>query len=265
MSRYRFWIIGALTALAVLTLAAPRIRAAYRVHRGREACRQARYDQAAECFRGALELNPGSLEARRLLATAYMNQYVPGGESPENLRLAQAAQDEFRAVLERTPKDETSLLSLGSLYLQQQRFEEAARTYGEVIEVNPRNKEAYYALGLIAWSRFSPAYWSARAALGLMPEDLGPVRDQQVLKQLRREWLPIVDEGLKNLRKAVEIDQEYDDAMRSISLLTRAHAELVDDAAQYNEEIRAADTWASRALEIGKLKAERRQGATQRP
>lgn len=259
LSRYRIWIVGALTALAVLALAAPRIRAAHRVWRGREAFRQARYAQAAECFRGALELNPDSLEARRLLAAAYTNQYVPGGESPENLRLAQAAQDEIRAVLERTPKDDAVLLSLGSLYLKQQRFEEAERMYGEAVEVNPRNKEAYYALGLVAWSRFSPAYWSARAALGLMPEDPAPIRDQDVKKQLGTEWLPIVDEGLKNLHKAVEIDQEYDDAMRSISLLTRARAELVDDAAQYNEEIRDAATWASRALEVGRLKAERRQ------
>src|SRR5207245_4796098 len=76
------------------------------LNQGVQAYKGARYPQAVEFFQRAVELDPNSKTTHLYLATAYMNQYIPGAESPENLRLAEAAHDEFRAVLKLDPKDE---------------------------------------------------------------------------------------------------------------------------------------------------------------
>jgi tetratricopeptide (TPR) repeat protein len=256
--KFWYWSAGIFLVSVVLLLALPGIRSLDQFRRGRAAYNDGQYAAAASYFKAALESNPDSLEARRHLADAYLSQYVPGAESPENLRLAQAAQDEFGAVLKRTPNDEHILLAEASLYLKQQKLEEAARLYGRASELNPSNPEPFYALGLIAWRRFAPASWSARAALGSMPEDAGMIRDLQVRIQLRAEWLPVIDDGLRNLRKAVQIDREHDEAMSCISQLIRGRAEIAGNSSEYGDGIRDAAAWASRAEETRKRKAEGR-------
>ncbi len=37
------------------------------------------------------------------------------------------------------------------------KLDEAAEWYEKLIEVDPKNKEAYYSLGVIAWSKWYPA------------------------------------------------------------------------------------------------------------
>ncbi len=49
---------------------------------------------------------------------------------------------------------------------------------------DPKNKDAYYSLGFIAWSRWYPAYGTARANLGMKQEDPGPIKDKKVKEEL---------------------------------------------------------------------------------
>src|SRR5690348_14377695 len=51
---------------------------------GVQAYRSARYADAVEDFRKAVELDPSNVNAHLYLATAEMNLYVPGYELPEN-------------------------------------------------------------------------------------------------------------------------------------------------------------------------------------
>src|SRR5437879_13542449 len=83
---------------------------------GVQAYKDARYAQAVEFFQKAVELDPNSKTSHLYLATAYMSQYIPGAESPENHRLADSAHDEFRAVLKLDPTDELATASIASLY-----------------------------------------------------------------------------------------------------------------------------------------------------
>ena len=54
-----------------------------------------------------------------------MQQYIPGAESPENMQMAQAANDEFMKVLEQDPKNKVAIASLASLYFNQKKLDEA--------------------------------------------------------------------------------------------------------------------------------------------
>jgi len=51
----------------------------------------------------AKELDPGLMNARLYLATAYASQYIPGAPSEQNVRLGNAAVNEFKEVLQIDP------------------------------------------------------------------------------------------------------------------------------------------------------------------
>jgi tetratricopeptide (TPR) repeat protein len=247
-----------LLACAALTLWAQPPNAEQRMAQGIEAFRNARYAAAAEHFTAVLKLDPGYVDARLYLGTAYMVQYIPGSEDPNNARMAQQAIDEFQQVLDLDPEHEMALSSIASLYLKQKKYDDATEWYEKLTSLDSDNKEAWYTLGVIAWSRLYPPYKAARARLGMKPEDSGPMPDPAVRQEFRQRYSGIAAAGIQNLEKALAIDPEYDDAMSYINLLMRERADWLDTADEYRKEIAAADVWVHKALETRKVKAERR-------
>jgi tetratricopeptide (TPR) repeat protein len=237
------------------------------INKGIAAFRNAKYGDAVELFKQAAALDPENPNARLYLATSYMSQWIPGAESPENLAFASMAKDEFLKVLQKDDKNTTALASLASLAYNQasslppdkkiEKFDEAAAWYKKLIDADPKNKEAYYSLGVIAWAKWYPALMTARAALRMKPEDPGPVKDKKVKDELKAKYSAMVDEGIGNLQKALELDKEYDDAMAYMNLLIRERADLVDNPDEYKKQIEVADSWVQKALDTKKLKAAR--------
>lgn len=118
--------------------------------KGIEAYKSARYQEAAEAFQKAVELNPSGVQPHLYLASAWMVQYIPGGDFPGNLELAGKAEVEFKRALELDPNNETALESLASLSYQRAtgitgveqkmgQLDEAMSWYERVTTVNPRN------------------------------------------------------------------------------------------------------------------------------
>ena len=196
-----------------------------------------------------------------------MVQWIPGAESPENLDFAKKAKDEFMTVLDKDPNDKTALASLAMLAFNQAQslpleeklkmFDEAAKWQHRRIEVDPKEKEAYYTLGVIAYQKWIPFLMSARSDLRMRPEDPGPLKDKKVRETLKSEYGAVVEEGMQNLNKALEIDAEYDDAMAYLNLLTRERADLLDNADDYKQQVEIADGWLQKALDTKKIKAAR--------
>ena len=92
----------------------------------------------------------------------------------------------------------------------------------------------------------------------MKPEDPGPIKDKKVKEELKTQYLGAINEGLKNLERALQLDPEYDDAMAYVNLLTRERADLVDTQEEYKKEIEVADNWIQKALQAKKTKAERK-------
>ena len=95
------------------------------VNRGVQAFKNARYAEAVAAFQKAADVDPSSVVPRLYLATAYMQQYIPGAASAENAALAQQAETEFRAVLNLDVNNKVALSSLGSLNLNQKKWDDA--------------------------------------------------------------------------------------------------------------------------------------------
>lgn len=268
MRKVTFFTAAVLAASFLLvSTGCDKLKARDHLNQGVRAFTSAKYADAVEHFKQAIALDPEYGMARLYLATAYMSQWIPGAESPENLEFAAKAKEEFLKVLEKDPNDKTALASLASIAYNQasslppdkkiEKFDEATKWHKRLIEVDPKNKEAYYSLGVIAWAKWYPALMTARANLRMRPEDPGPIKDKKVKEELRTHYLAIVDEGIQDLQKALDIDKEYDDAMAYMNLLIRERADLADNSDEYKKQIEVADSWVQKAMDTKKLKASR--------
>jgi tetratricopeptide (TPR) repeat protein len=245
-----------LAVLAVLGTSCQKLQSRDQLNKGVAAFRSAQYPDAVEKFKEAVKLDPTFTTARLYLAMAYLQQYIPGAESPENMQMAQASYDQFMKVMESDPKNTVAMASIASLFLNEKKWTDARQWYDKLTSLDPNNADAYYSLGFIAWSEWYPEYGQARANLNMKQDDAGPFKDKKVREALKAKWDPVIEGGLKALDKALQINPDYDDAMAYENLLVRERADLMDDKAQYEQQIKIADDWVDKNLATKKKKAE---------
>jgi tetratricopeptide (TPR) repeat protein len=184
------------------------------------------------------------------------------------MQLAKEAKEEFQKVLEKNPNDTTALASLASLSYQQaqgmpdleaklKKLDDAKEWYLKLIAADPQNKEGFYSLAVIDWVKWYAAWTKARNELGLKPEEPGPLKDKKVKADLQAQYSAVIDDGMKNLQKALDIDPNYDDAMAYMNLLVREKADLDDTPEQYKTDTDTADKWVQKALDTKKMKAKK--------
>lgn len=250
-------VLFAAVALAVASTGCEKLKARDNLNKGVQAYKNAKYPEAISYFQKAVELDPSFKTTHLYLATAFMTQYIPGAESPENVHLAENAYNEFQNVLKLDPKDELATASIASLFFNQKKLDEAAEWNKKLIAINPQNKDAYYTLGVIAWTQWLVPDREARNKMNMKPEDPGPLKDKKVREELKAKYRPALDEGVANMQKALDIDKEYDEAMAYMNLLIRYRADLDDTAADYQKDVDSADAWVQKALATKKIKAER--------
>ncbi len=253
--------VAAIAALVVLSTGCRQLKARDNLNKGVQAFKGAQYSQAVDFFKIAVDTDPSFSTARLYLATAYMNQWIPGAESPDNDKMVNAAIDQFKKVLEEKPKDEVATASMASIYFQQKKFDEAEEWNKKLIALKPDSKEAYYTLGVIAWTRWIVPDREARNKLGMKPDDPGPIKDAKLRESLKVKYLPLLDQGISDMQKALQIDPEYDDAMAYMNLLIRYRADLVDTPQEYKKQSEIADNWVQKSMETKKLKAEKKAAA----
>ncbi len=248
----------AIAALAVFASGCQKLKARDQLNKGVQAFKNAQYPQAVERFKTAVELDPTFATARLYLATAYMQQYIPGADSPDNVKMAEAANDQFQQVLNQDPKNTLAMASIASLLFNEKKLDEAGQWYQKLIAVDPRNKEAFYTLGVIAWTKALVANGEARAKLGMKPDDPGPLKDKKVRDEVAAKNAAVIDDGIKNLDKSLAIDPEYDDAMAYENLLYRQKADLEDSSEAYKQDIDKANDFFQKTIDTRKIKAERK-------
>lgn len=258
-----------LAGVAVLTMmfgtGCDKLKSRDRINQGIQAYKNAKYQDAIDDFKSAIALDPTNPNAKVYLATAYMAQWIPGAESQENAQLAKAAKDELLDVLKADPKNTVALAYLAQLAYNQAgslqgdakiaKFDEARDWNLKLTQADPKNAQAFYSLGVIAWAKWYPALMKARADLGMKPEDPGPIKDKKVKEELKAKYSATIQEGIDSLKKALDADPQYDDAMAYLNLLIRERADLADSPQEYKQQIEVADQWVQKALDTKKAKA----------
>jgi Tfp pilus assembly protein PilF len=252
-------LAAVLISLPILGTGCQKLQARDHLNKGVNAFKNAQYPEAVEHFKHAVELDPNYPIARLYLATAYMQQYIPGVVSPENDQMANAAESSFKDVLKDDPKNETAIAYLASLYLNEKRWDDANAWYDKLTQANPKSAVGYYSKGFIAWSIWYPADGTARANLGMKLDDPGPIKDKKVREELKSKYSGVISDGLASLDKALQVDPDYDDAMAYENLLIRERADLAENKEDYERDIKTANDWIDKAMEVKKKKNEAKQ------
>lgn len=266
-------LLAAALAATFLLAGCEKLRARDSLNKGVQAFKGAKYADAVQYFKTAVELDPTFPTARLYLATAYRSQYIPGAGSEENNLNAKLAMEEFQKVLDQDPNNVLAIQSIASLHYDMaqgfptreekfKKLDEAKQWNERLIKVKPDSKEAFYTLGVIAWLKTYPVRGEARQKMGMKAEDPGPLKDKapadkKMKAEIKERNLPMVEEGIGYLRKAIEVDKEYDDAYAYLNLLLRERADLADDSAGWKKDSDEADAMVEKALEIKKIKASR--------
>ena len=262
-----------LLTLAVVALAlsssvgCSKLRARDQLNKGVSSYKNAHYEEAINHFQQAVELDPSLLNARMYLATAYAQQYIPAVDSPDNVRMAQQAIEQYQKVLDSNPAREQKVNSakgIAYLYLNMKKFDEAKKFYRMASDVDPNDPEPYYSVGVIDWTASYQPRMEERAKLGMKPEEnLNPKNKDQkkVCQELKQKNMPAISEGIDSLNKAIQLRPDYDDAMAYMNLMYREKADVeCDDLAARAEDLKTADSWVDKTLATKKAKAEKQPG-----
>ncbi|MBI4441982.1 MAG: tetratricopeptide repeat protein [Acidobacteria bacterium] len=247
--------------LGISTAACQKLKARDQLNKGVQAYKAAKYQVAIEYFKTAVDLDPQLLNARLYLATAYANQFVPGSEAEENLKIGEEAIAQFQKVLETDPNNVGSIGGIANLYFQMKRMDDAKEFYRRQISLDPANPEAYYSVGVIDWTLTYQPRMFLKTRLKLRPED--PIKDAKERQALAERNAPLVDEGMQMLNKAIELRPDYDDAMAYLNLLYREKADLAETEEERQEHLKVADMWIDKTMEIKKQKAQKSSSSGQ--
>jgi tetratricopeptide (TPR) repeat protein len=263
-------VLTLLMALAVLlgTVGCNKLKARDQLNKGVQSFKNAKYEEAIEHFKNAVSLDASLLTARLYLGTAYMQQYIPGADTAENNRNADLAIGEFKSVLA-TPNPTReqklhALKSIASLYFNMKDFEKSKEFYRQATQVDPKDPEIYYMLGVINWSDTYKSAAEAKSQIGLKVDDeyRKSKDDQKACENLRTANEPKVKEGLEALDHALQLRPEYEDAMAYMNLLYRRKADLECGNPQARlADLKMADQWSEKTMATRKAKAEKEQEA----
>lgn len=252
------------SAVLMLSTGCNKLRARDQLNKGVQAYKNARFEQAIEHFKNSVDLDPGLETARLYLATAYMGQYVPGVDLPENKRNAELAIEQYQNVLNSNPKQNAAVLSLkglAAIHFNLKEFEKAKEYHRKVLEKDPNDPETYYSIGVIDWTQAYQPRMEARNELGLKQEE--PIKDKKVCEELRAKNEQTVNEGINMLQRALELRQDYDDAMAYLNLMFREKADIAcNDPAQRAIDLKTADEWVEKTMATKRAKAEKQQQAS---
>jgi tetratricopeptide (TPR) repeat protein len=225
---------------------------------GVNAYREADFAEAAFHFRNSAELDPSFVQAHVYLGTALALQYIPGQESPENLRMANQAIAAFEAALKLDAKNATALATIAQIYYELKQFDKAKEFQQRRIDADPANPEPYFWIGVLDWALCFPRQMKLRKELNLdQPQDpqrpgMLPPLPEDARDRLASENGDTVEEGIRDLEKAIELKPDDFDAMAYLNLLYRQKAELevAEDARQ--NDLWIADGWVDKAIAIGR-------------
>src|SRR5437588_304519 len=114
----RLLAVVAIAAAMLFAAGCNKLRAGDELNKGVQSYKNSKYEEAIDHFQQAVSLDPGLLNARLYLATAFAQQYIPGADTPDNNKMAEQAIDQYKEVLKRDPKNINSVKGIAYLYIQ---------------------------------------------------------------------------------------------------------------------------------------------------
>jgi tetratricopeptide (TPR) repeat protein len=253
-------LCGALL-LAAVSCGCSKLKARDQLNKGVVAYRNAQFQPAIMHFKNAVALDPTMLNARLYLATAIFQQYVPGAESPENLKVADQAIGAFQDVLKMDPGNTTAITMIAQIYYNMKKFDKAKEYQQRRLQLEPNNPEPYYWIGVLDWAICYPRAQLVRIDLKINtpkdpahPDVLPPIPKKQAA-ELAEQNRPLIDEGINALNKAIELKPNDFNTMSYLNLMYRQKSEIESEVDAREADLKQAEDWVEKALAVKKAAA----------
>lgn len=247
-------------SLLVSVTGCQKLKARDQLNKGVQAYKSARYEEAIGHFQRAVNDDPSLPMARSYLATAYAQQVVPDLTTPDNIKTANLAIENFQKVLAEKPGDINSMKGIASIYFNIDDYQKAKEWQMKVLDADPKDAEAAYTIGSIDWRL---AYRNAVQALknvGMTDDGEGNVKmPKKACQDLAQQNTQLVNEAIDYLQKAIDIRPNYDDAMAYLQLTYRRKADLEcgnDDARK--ADMALVDQWREKDMSTRKANEEQK-------
>jgi tetratricopeptide (TPR) repeat protein len=254
--------------IAAASCGCNKLKARDQLNKGVGSFRNAQYPQAIDHFQQAIKLDDSLLNARLYLATAYFQMYVPGGDSPDNVKIGEKTIEAFEDVLNHDRRNVSALSSIGTIYYYEKKFDKAKELQQQRLKIEPDNPEAYYWIGQLDWAIVYPKRMQVRKDLNMAnptnPNKPGvlPTLPPKARAQLGEENGALIDEGIKALEKAIELKPDYSDAIAYLNLMYREKADTEADQAATDADLAKADELGAKANAIIKQATEKAAAGT---
>ncbi len=220
----------ALVVLAVGLSGCNKLKARDQLNKGVAAFKNAQYDTAIEHFKQAKELDPGLKE-------------------PSNL----SAIDGIGSII----------FQMAGQPYDPKKFEESKAYHQRHIDLRPNDPESYYWIGVIDWTLSFRANGELRAEynknnIKKQVRETDPL-PASVRADYTAKYGRLVDEGITDLQKGIQLRPDYDDAMAYLNLLYRRKADMVESADERASLLKQADDLVDKVKEIKQKRAEQPQ------
>jgi tetratricopeptide (TPR) repeat protein len=257
----RFWVLAVILSGMVLTMSGcNQLEARDQLNKGVDAYKAGHYDEAIEHFQKAMELDPKLTMAKTYLGSALEQNVVPQLDTPENVKTAMQAIGIFQEELSQKPDDVNSMKQIAGLYYEIKKVDDAKAWQMKVLEIDPKDPDAAYWIGMIDWTRAHQNKLTALQAAGLNDDGKGNVKaPKSVMEPLAKENAPLVDEGLKYLTMAVDNKSNYDEAMQMLNLIYRNKADVdYGNPQAVAQDLAEAEDWTHKAMDMRNANEEKK-------
>jgi tetratricopeptide (TPR) repeat protein len=248
----------------LFSVACGKLAARDQLNKGVAAYRNARYEEAIEHFKKAVNQDPTLVNAKLYLATAYAGQYIPQVDTPENLRNAQEAINTYQQVIDSNPPRDSKVLALkgiASIYYNMKKLDDSKQYDQKVLEIDPNDPETYYSIGVIDWAQSYANTMKERAAVGAKATDM--LKDKKACAKLKQQNGAAIQEGMDMLNKALQLRPEYDDAMAYLNLLYRQKADTeCENPEEQQADLKTADDWQDKTLKTRQRREQKQANQT---
>lgn len=258
-------LVAVVSAAVAAGTGCDKLKARDKLNKGVNAYKNAQFDEAIEDFKAAKQYDPSLTNAQLYLATAYASQYIPGAPSPENVKNGDQALAEFKNILDSDPTNLSAIDGIGSILYNMggtpfdaQKLQDSKSYHEKHIALKPDDPEPYYWVGVIDWSLSYRANKDMREAYNHTSKK--PIKESDPMpptlaSQFAEKYGSTIDEGITDLKTAIDKRPDYDDAMAYLNLLYRQKADTEATSAARDEDLKEADDLVDKVKAIKQKKA----------
>ncbi len=253
-------------AIALTVTGCNRLKSRQLIRKGNQYFKEQLYADALEKYMQAKELDPNEVRLDKFIAMSYMGMYNPGSANPKDAEALQNAIDNFKRYLVAKPDDVKAAKLLVTTYMNSGKIDEAIDFFKDMIQKNPKDSPAVQTVAMLyakkgdfensmVWQRkraeLEPANAEVFYTMGVTAWDKSYNSVPEALPPDQRR--AIVEQGMTDLNKALELNPDYFEAMFYVGLLYRELAKMETSSAKRTEWTAKADEWQKKGLDLRKV------------